>query len=1019
MPSRVWIASWLLSVVVYAAVAAPQPPVHAVGYVVQDASIGPLDRASSAGPKLELSGGAEPGKIWALIELPWRDRSQGFEDELRELERRIAEFTAADQPILVAIEANRGLESAQGDEGRRSWLEFLRAVSRRFAPRVRWYVLSGIEAPAGAADRAKLTGFDLKAASVTIRAEAPDAGVSLALADRAALARLEEVFAAAPDIDPYLDGVMLQVQAGEPVDAQVMEVRQALSAIDPGLSISIRSAVLELDDERQREDQVLRRAAEILSLRVDLLVLELPTAAGEGAVRPPRSARALHVMARTLHTGLTVSTTTQAGIAPTSDAPSSLRWSRYFDDKNFQEAIVYWSDDSALAEGTRASFEFDTVLRRNYRVLDPSTGNPGTVTSNKQAGATARIELPLAPRPRVLIFSLDKSMPGLEPVEDEQQIEAVRRTTIEEVIALYQRFQAFQDDRLHTLQQTSELRLRGGLGGGAGSVEVALVGDYFWDRAVGGEWTIREKYVEGVRLKWDTLPEIPYIGIERAAQPPLDLKLDKRYRYELNGESRIGEFDCWEVRFEPTDPSVSLKAGRAWIDKLSGALVRVSASQNNLDPPIVSSEETQDFRPIVGPDGTLYWLLTRSEGQQLYAVSGTNLVLQRINSFSQPRINDPNFLNERRAAYDSNLQMLRDTEAGTQWLTKNESGQRVVSPGKTRQTFLAGGLIKEGDSGVLPIAGVDYIDVDLFGKKKVLNVLFAGIFANATLSDPSLWGTKLDAGAALTLSAVPATERDYLLAEEIESRQVRRFTQDLSLRFGYPLWQYAKLKAAIGLSYNRFSRTDETGQLFQPPSDHVASSARLGFSFDRAGWGVEGAYEGTRRSNWDLWGAREERPLVVQTLEDAKTYSSYTVEVGKNWFLPYFQKASITAAYKAGSDLDRFSAFSFGLLNGERLPGFGGSGIRYDRGLLTEISYGFNINNAIKFDVTLENAQVHDERIKPGMSSHTGIGVAGNFPGPWQTFIRLDVGYSIASDLEQAEGDVEFYLVFLKLFGGR
>ncbi len=994
-------------------IAAPQPPVHAVGYTIVGNDLGPLPPLPANATPPDLTGGAEPGKVWTVVEVPWTEHSGSMDDALAPLSELIRSLREADQPVVLALAANRGLVEAQNDAGRRAWIDWLRAVSRQFKGQVGWYLLSGIQPPADVADALKQEAYDLKTASVTIRAEDPGAGVALALNDGAALDRVAGVYAFAGDLEPYIDGFCLHVANSEEPETVVAQARGTLLSIDPGASLWLRADIAEGADDKAREDLVLRRAAAILGARVDLALFDLPASAGAAARRAPLSGRALRVMTRTLHTGLTVSTRENSGIALAAGSPPTVRWSRYFDDRNYQEAIVYWSEDPAVDAGARVAFDFDTVLRRNYRVLDPVTGNPGAVSSTKLEGQQARIELPLAARPRLLIFSLDKSSPGLGDQAEEGQIEAERKITAEEVIAVHQRFRAFQDDRLISLHSQSEMQLRVGLGGESGTAELSLVGEYFWDRVAGAEWTIRDKFVEGVRLTWKKIPEIPYIGVERAAQPPLDLKLDKRYRYELDSEATIDDYKCWVLRFEPTDPSVSLQRGRAFIDQNSGALVRVSAVQNKLEAPVVSNEETQDYRPIPGPDGTPFWVLQRAEGQQLYTISGANLVVLRVTTFQNPVLNDPAFESRRKAAYDSDQQMLRDTQQGMKWLTKDKAGQRVESTGDPTHAFLVGGVLKDGDSGVLPAAGINYTNIDFMGKKKVFNVFFAGVVANASLSDPTLFGTRLDAGASISLSAVPGTEKDYRLTDEIEADRVTRFSQGASLSFGYPFLQFFKLKGGLSFDYNRYSRDKKT-ENFVVPSDHLASTIRLGTSFDRGGWGAEVTGRVTQRSTWQAWGPDAQR-VTGDVLDRTRSYSSYRVEGGKSFFLPFFQKININAAYEAGGDLDRFSAFSFGLLNGSRMRGFGGSGIRYDRGLLAGTSYGFNINNAIKFDIALDYAKVHDERISPELTDHLGVGLAANFVGPWQTLVRIDAGYALKSDLAQAEGGTEFFIVFLKL----
>lgn len=996
--------------------AEPQRPIHAAGYVIADAQTGPLPALPATATPPDLSGGAEPGKVWALLTVPSTTRSAPFSTELAEIGAAVDALRAADQPVVIALDAQRA--TAPGDEGRRVWLEWLRALTRAMQGKVLWYLVSGLDPQPGQPDSARQTTLEIKAAAVTIRAEDAAAGFALALPSASALADVATVFRTAGDLEPYVDGLCVTVVETEPVEAVVTQTRALLNEVDPGASLWLRGSV-SAPDAKQLEDQVLRRAAELIGLRVDLAWFDLPVSAGTTNGRPPVAGRALRVFTRALHTGLANSTRENAGIEPAAGQADLVHWSRFFDDKNFQEAIVYWSPASELPEGSRVRFEFDTVLRRNFKVLDPVTGNPGAVQSTKLGGQRAALDLPLAKRPRLLTFTLDKSSEGFGEQPEEREIEAVRKTTADEVIAFHQRFRAFQDDRLTSHHSASTMKIRFSGGGGTGSFEVALVGDYFWDRVTGAEWTIREKFVEGVKLKWDKVPELPFIGVERAAQPPLDLKLDKRYRYELLADDTIEGYKCWQLRFEPLDETLSLQKGRAYIDQASGAMVRVAFVQTNTAAPVVSNQETQEFRPVTGPDGAPFWVLTHSEGQQLYSVGGINIVVLREALFGPPAINAPDFVAQRDQAYQSNLQMLRDTDKGMQWLSKDKSGARVVNPGDTTHVLLGAGLIKSGNF-FAPVGVLNYTDLNAFGKNKILNVALSGVVNNVFLSDPKLFGTRIDAGAYLTVSAIPNEDREYRQADELEARRVTRFTQNGGINLGYPLFEFVKVTGSLSWNYNRYSRAKETKN-FLPPADHLATTYALQTSFDRAGWGIKVATDLTNRSSWTSWGPDGPERAQGPEIARQKTYSTYSIEAGKTFFLPYFQKLTVSSLYEAGRDLDRFSAFGFGLFGGSRLAGFGDAGIRFDRGLISGISYGFALNNAVKLTLAVDHARVHDEDLnseltKGDISKHTGVSLSAGLPGPWQTLVQLNAGYALASDLKAAEGGTEFYIAVLKLF---
>ncbi|UCF66487.1 MAG: hypothetical protein JSV80_11900, partial [Acidobacteriota bacterium] len=678
----------------------------------------------------------------------------------------------------------------------------------------------------------------------------------------------------------------------------------------------------------------------------------------------------------------------------------------------------YWDSSTTRPGGEPrlVDWSFEKAPRRAYRTLDPLTGEERLVPSRPRGEQHVEVSVPLDRQPRLIIVTRRRVSPEI-PV-DEQMAEArgERRITAEQIIAAHQRTREFQTERLRTIRREGRINFRPRYGQATGTIDLTIDGEYFWDSTTGGEWVIRDKYIGGVRLNWDEFPEIPLLRWERVIQAPLALDLDKRYRYELEQSEQVDGRDCWRVRFEPleSDTSGSLQRGRAWIDKRTAAMVKVSYVQTNLEPPLISREETRLYRPYEGPDGTEYWVLDGLDGQVIQSVAGANLVVLQEWSFGPPEINGTEFGPIRDQAYASRAQMLRDTEEGFVWLERTDSGERVAKRGKTRQWFAVGGLLNdEGADELLPLAGVNYINLDTFGRGMLFNLFFAGALANVTLSDPTFLDSKLDVALNVNALGYAGTDKTYVRGEEIVSERVKRRAQTISLTGGYPLGDFVKLRGGLSAAYINYHRDDETGA-FVVPEDHTAYSGRLSLAFDRAGWGLEAGSRYTRRSSWSPWGP-ESALVSGDALEDAESFSVWSVVAQKTWFLPFFQQIELSADFRGGSDLDRFSAFTFGFLSGDRLRGFGGSGIRYDRGVLAQLDYEFNVRQIVQLEGTIEHARV-EPLGEDEMTSHTGFGIAANFPGPKETLIRFDVGYALASDIEEVEGDLEFLLVVLKLF---
>ena len=112
----------------------------------------------------------------------------------------------------------------------------------------------------------------------------------------------------------------------------------------------------------------------------------------------------------------------------------------------------------------------------------------------------------------------------------------------------------------------------------------------------------------------------------------------------------------------------------------------------------------------------------------------------------------------------------------------------------------------------------------------------------------------------------------------------------------------------------------------------------------------------------------------------------------------------------------RFSRYQFTFFGASRLNGFAGSGVRFDRGALARAGYTFNVFDVIQFNLDLDWARVEDNGTIVGAQNHAGVGVSGNFVGPWKTIFALSYGRALHSDIADLEGQQEFLLTVFKLF---
>ena len=452
--------------------------------------------------------------------------------------------------------------------------------------------------------------------------------------------------------------------------------------------------------------------------------------------------------------------------------------------------------------------------------------------------------------------------------------------------------------------------------------------------------------------------------------------------------------------------------------------------QNNLEPPVLSNEETDRFAPVEGPDGETYWLLEQVRGQQLWTVTGRSFVVERELVFTEFRINPSKevFESRRADAYASKNQMLRDTREGFRYLDPQEDGTRVVKEKiDPSQLFVAAGAFKDNSiDSVVPLAGVNYFNYDLWGKNLQTNVFFAGLFAFANITDPDVAGGKMDAAAEAVLRVLEGDDKVFLGGEEVLVERIESRGQSFSGRIGVPFGSFFKFNLIASLALNSYFDDDDAQEARQSlgldyvlPPDHEVLTGTVQLVYDRKGYSLLAESSWSNRSRWNLWGLQDASTGEILNLEydpAQRSFSRWQAGVSKQWFLPKFQKVRGGVSYLDGYDLDRFSRYRFTFFGGSRLNGFAGSGVRFDRGVLVRAGYTFNVFDVVQFNFDLDWARVEDNSTPVGAQNHAGVGLSGNFVGPWKTLFAVSYGRALSSDIADLEGQQEFLLTIFKLF---
>src|SRR5262249_51376936 len=112
-------------------------------------------------------------------------------------------------------------------------------------------------------------------------------------------------------------------------------------------------------------------------------------------------------------------------------------------------------------------------------------------------------------------------------------------------------------------------------------------------------------------------------------------------------------------------------------------------------------------------------------------------------------------------------------------------------------------------------------------------------------------------------------------------------------------------------------------------------------------------------------------------------------------FFPGFRRLRTSAAFLGTRNADRFSKTSFGFLGGTPLRGFSTGDLRAERAVVLRGAYGIVVGEVLRLEGIYEHAFVSDAAADLHGASFGGAGISGQLPGPFSTFVRLDLGTPI------------------------
>jgi hypothetical protein len=676
---------------------------------------------------------------------------------------------------------------------------------------------------------------------------------------------------------------------------------------------------------------------------------------------------------------------------------------RFFDAKTFSPVLLLAADASgeARVELSGGPFERASVenlssgARREFEVKGGSV-----LTLDLSKGPLAVVLKPMA-------------RPGGE-ARAAVDVGATRGLTADEIIARERAWDAGQREKVEAYSALLDTSLRFRVAEFQSSLDLTIRGPLFAQRGKPADWVWREFYLNGVKWKGRTIPKLPILQPEKVTTLPLDIRLSEEYDYALSGETRIDGRPAYRIDFRPraTVGDKPIYRGTAWIDRDTFALLRRESIQLNLKGDTLSNVQTEYYRAVPSKPDVVLPLEIR--GQQVFSTAGRVTAIERYVVMTDVEINPADFGERLAEAYASKLQIVRDTDDGLRYLVPDPSDprRRVVEKGLTRRSLfgLAGAFYQRSSDYPLPLLGLQYFDFDLWGKQKQLSVFFGGVLLFANYTDPSFLGTRMDLGVDLFGLAIPFSEQDYRGGEEIRAERIKHLTEFGQVNLGVPIGPYLKTSLGVFTQWDNFQRDSDTGPAFVTPVDTFTNGAELRLSWNQEGYNfvVKGSY--SARAKWEPWGD----PATSGYDPDQKTYWKYSAALTKGFYFSNYRKLGVSVSYLDGQRLDRFSEWDFGPFGTTKLAGFPSGSVRADRAFLANLSYGLNVENIVRFELSYDQALVTQKLSGYDHTYFSGVGLETSFNGPWDnTRVRAEVGYPVVA---HGVKGLTLNLNFLKLF---
>ncbi len=905
--------------------------------------------------------------------------------DLSGLEARVRAYGSRGIPVILALS---GMPSRPEDA--EPWRDLVRSVAQHRWARAYEVVVPGPERPEPAA-----FAYLLKLTAVQIRAEDKSAWIiegGLRPSDAAwTQALMGEGLAA------YLDGLAFPA-GGLTGDHDLGPFLALLEQQDPAAQVFVTGAPAKGESGRAAQAVLERVLADLGTKR--LTIHDVDPQALPGALKAA-------ALLRDVLTSEVVALDERAAALKISvaadDVTATLPHRLLYNVTTFATYFLYGGPGQAgplnleLLESTGKAPVLRDALKGTTAAVKGFTWSPDT--------KVARATLPASAGPLLLDFNFG----GGAGYTARAEVTGSALPTVDEIIARHQEAQSAQDALVKSYTADALMEQHFRPTPTDPGYDVVTENRFFYD-ASGAEWEELSFTLNG--SKWGPKrPPFPLLQPEKVLSLPLDLRLNKDYTYRLAGQDRIGERDCWAVRFDPVDEARPLYRGTVWIDKETYLKTQVQAVQTHMSPPVMSNEEIQTFSPQGSLAGRPLYLFSQLTSRQLMLIAGRNLLVERKVVFSSFQVNAPDFESRRAASRQTDHVMYRDTAKGLRYFVKRKDGEREVEERLTTKAkaLAIGTIVDPSFDTPLPLLGLNYLDFEFLGKDSQLAVLFGGVLALVNVQRPKLLGERTDGSIDLFAIAVEGNDKVFDGVGERQEERLKSRPLSFGLNLGHQLTDFQKVTASYQFRYDHYARADETGPAFVLPTSTATHGFGLAYEWRRSGYSFGAAGYAFRRGSWDTWGL----PLSDAPSTD-KSYQKYSLSLTKDFFFRAVHKVHLNAAYFGGRKLDRFSTYQFGLFDENRMHGVPSSGVRFSELAMLRAQYSFNLFDQYRLDLFVDQALGRAPERPEDWQNVTGTGISVNLRGPWNTMIRGDVGKSFLPGLYGGSGSFTAQVMILK-----